>query len=128
MSHPKVIKLNRMTRDERSINALLYPEKDFYRPKTRGECVDMPRPCPYVGCRYHLYLDVDDRSGSLRINYPDKEPWELENSCALDIANSDNNLEEVGAIMGITRERVRQVEKVALARMKAAVDKEASDV
>lgn len=28
-----------------------YPDT---RPKTRGECGDMPRPCPFLSCRYHL--------------------------------------------------------------------------
>lgn len=29
----------------------VYPDE---RPKTRGECYGMPRPCPFVSCRYHL--------------------------------------------------------------------------
>src|ERR1019366_2346037 len=29
------------------------------RPKTRGDCVDGPRPCPWAGCRQHLYLEVN---------------------------------------------------------------------
>lgn len=29
----------------------IYPDE---RPKTRGECYEMPRPCPFVSCRYHL--------------------------------------------------------------------------
>lgn len=28
------------------------------RPRTRGDCLTMPRPCPWVGCRHHLLLDV----------------------------------------------------------------------
>ncbi len=34
------------------------------RPKTRGECASGPRPCPWVSCRHHLYLDVD-KNGSV---------------------------------------------------------------
>ena len=117
---PKVIQLRRLTKDEQRINALLYPERNFWRPQTRADCANVCRPCPYVGCRHHLYLDVDERSGSIRINYPDKEPWQLEHSCSLDIAESprDLTLEDVGEIMCVTRERVRQIESVAQARLK----------
>lgn len=30
---------------------------DPKRPQTRGDCVDGPRPCPWVGCRHHTYID-----------------------------------------------------------------------
>ena len=117
---PKVIQLRRLTKDEQRINALLYPERNYWKPRTRGDCASFGRPCPYVSCRHHLYLDVDERSGSIRLNYQDKEVWELEHSCSLDIAESphDLTLEDVGEIMAVTRERVRQIESVAQARLK----------
>lgn len=117
---PKVIQLRRLTKDEQRILRLLYPERDYWKPKTRADCATFSRPCPYVSCRHHLYLDVDDRSGSIRINYPDKEVWDLEYSCSLDIAESphDLTLEDVGEVMAVTRERVRQIESVAQARLK----------
>ena len=82
------------------------------RPKTRGECGD--RPCPWVSCKHHLYLDVT-AIGSLILNFPDIEPWELSETCALDVAEMDGlTLEEVGDLMNITRERVRQLEQMAM--------------
>lgn len=39
-------------------------------PKTRGDCLSMPRPCPYIGCRHHL--------AELGVLHPDA-------SCALDL-------------------------------------------
>jgi len=86
------------------------------RPQSRAECRDMPRPCPWVACRYHLYLDVNPRNGNVKFNFPDMEPWELTTSCALDIAEAEGGvtLEEIGQAMNLTRERVRQVEVVAL--------------
>jgi len=86
------------------------------RPASRSECRSMPRPCPFVGCRYHLYLDVNPRNGNVKYNFPDLEPWELAYSCALDIAEmgSGVTLEEIGHAMNLTRERVRQLEVVAL--------------
>jgi len=120
---PKVIQIRRLTKDEQRINRLLYPETGFWRPKTRADCDKAPRPCPYVGCRHHLYLDVDQRSGSIRLNYPGKEPWDLEHSCSLDIADlpDELTLEDVGEIMCVTRERVRQIESVAQQRLKRTV-------
>jgi len=78
---------------------------DIDRPKTRGDCIDGPRPCPWVGCRYHLYLDVVyiKTKGRARIVYrhPGKEPWELVFSCALDIADmGPHSLDEIGVFIG----------------------------
>lgn len=81
------------------------------RPTTRGECREVGRPCPYVSCKYHLYLDVDPVSGSISLNHPDREPWELAQTCSLDVADAGGiTLEQVGDYMNITRERARQIE------------------
>lgn len=29
------------------------------RPRTRGDCLAEARPCPWVGCRHHLLLEVE---------------------------------------------------------------------
>jgi hypothetical protein len=93
---------------------LLYP-----RPRTRGECCDEPRPCPYVGCRYHLYLDVNEETGALKLNFPSLEPWELPDTCALDVADrKPHNLEAVAERLGVVRERVRQIEVRALVKLR----------
>jgi hypothetical protein len=34
------------------------PMLQIPRPKTRGECSEEARPCPWVGCRHHLLLEV----------------------------------------------------------------------
>lgn len=81
------------------------------KPRTREDCHKMSRPCLYVSCRHHLYLDVNEETGSVKINFPDKEIWELEETCALDVAeNGGVTLEEAGLIMNLTRERIRQIE------------------
>ncbi|MDF1561910.1 MAG: sigma factor-like helix-turn-helix DNA-binding protein [Deltaproteobacteria bacterium] len=88
------------------------------RPRSRGECREEPRPCPWISCRYHLYLDVSPRTGSLRLNFPDLEVWELEETCALDVAErGGTTLDRVGRLLDLTRERVRQLERLALVRL-----------
>lgn len=88
------------------------------RPATRAECAQGDRPCPFVSCKYHLFLDVSPHTGNIKFNFPDLEVDELPVSCALDVADRDGEtLEEVGAIMNITRERIRQIEVVALRKV-----------
>lgn len=50
-------------------------------------------------------------------NFPDREPSEMppDQSCALDQSEEPNTLEEIGQLMNLTRERVRQIEDMALA-------------
>lgn len=119
----RTISVKRMTKRELEIGRLLYPETDYYKPRTRAECVDGPRPCPYVSCKYHLYIDVSPRTGAIKLNFPDLEVWEMNESCSLDVADrGGTTLEDVGAIMNLTRERIRQVEVKALAKLEALRD------
>jgi hypothetical protein len=119
----RTISVKRMTKRELEIGRMLYPETDYYKPRARGECVDGPRPCPYVSCQHHLYLDVSARTGAIKLNFPDLEVWEMNETCALDVADrGGTTLEDVGAIMNLTRERIRQVEVKALAKLEALRD------
>lgn len=116
----RTISVKRMTRRELEIGKLLYPETDYWKPKTRRDCKGFARPCPFVSCHHHLYVDVSPRTGAIKLNYPDLEVWELSESCSLDIADhGGTTLEDVGAIMNLTRERVRQVELKVLAKLEA---------
>jgi len=119
----RTISVKRMTKRELEIGRLLYPESDYEKPRTREECVDGPRPCPFVSCKHHLYIDVSPRTGAIKLNFPDLEVWEMGESCALDVADrGGTTLEDVGAIMNLTRERIRQVEVKALAKLEALKD------
>ena len=81
------------------------------RPKTRGDCKGGSRPCPWVACSEHLYLDVNPTTGTIKFNFPDHELEDLRATCALDVADEGvHTLEQVGEFMNLTRERVRQVE------------------
>jgi len=115
----KTIAMKRLTREELRVGAAMYPPVDIPRPSTREECREEMRPCPWVACKHHLYLDINPETGSIKINFPDLEPWEMKNTCALDVAERGGiTLEEVGEIMNLTRERIRQVEVRGLLKLK----------
>ena len=121
----KTIARKQMLRDRRRMMSQgTLPEiLDYSRPGSRTECRSGVRPCLFVSCRYHLYLDVNPVTGSIKINFPEKEVWELENTCALDVAEKGGiTLEEVGDIMNLTRERIRQVEVSGLDKIRGGED------
>jgi hypothetical protein len=84
------------------------------RPKTRADCADVERPCPFVACKWNLYLDSSPSSGSITFNFPSREPDEMppNASCALDVADLGGaTLEAVADYMNLTREAIRQTER-----------------
>lgn len=104
--------------------------------------MDGPRPCPFVSCRYHLAVDIVTQMGrpSIWVNGANREIYParfadsrfdefadmaaervlaMGETCTLDIADEGGKtLEEVGALYSITRERVRQMEKKAIVRLR----------
>lgn len=110
------IQIRDLTKAELQIGAMLYPERNYWKPITRGDCANAARPCPYVSCKHHLFLEVNQNTGSIKFNFPDQEVWELEHSCALDVAaEGPATLEHIGHVMNFTRERARQIEVAGLA-------------
>jgi len=103
---------------------------DYDRPVTRADCepggINEQRPCPFVSCKHHLYLEVNPSTGSLKLNFPDREVWELAETCALDVAErvdaTDDRatLVEIGRVLNLTRERIRQIEEDAKERAQRA--------
>jgi hypothetical protein len=100
-------------------------EIEASRPRSRADCANGPRPCMFIACKHHLYLDVNPATGSIKLNFPDREVWELDETCALDVADKGGiTLEEVGSIMNLTRERIRQVETRGLAKLRVIAEDE----
>ena len=66
---------------------------------------------------------MNPATGTIKLNFPDLEVWELAVSCALDVAeNGGSAIEAIGQLMNVTRERVRQIEAQALAKLLAVAD------
>lgn len=118
----RTINVKRMTRREVEMARGNAPEPGSYpRPSTRAECANGARPCPFISCKYHLYLDVSPKTGSIKLNFPDLDVWDLPVSCSLDVADAGGStLEDVGSIMNLTRERIRQLEVKALSKLESA--------
>lgn len=92
------------------------------RPATRGDCEDAPRPCPYVGCNYNLFLDVDPAYGRITLNGPDsRDPADVdpEWSCALDVADRGaQRREDIARALDVVPERIRQIHVAAIGKMR----------
>ena len=61
----RTISVKRMTKRELEIGRLLYPETGYEKPRSREECLEGPRPCPFVSCKHHLFIDVSPRTGAI---------------------------------------------------------------
>lgn len=118
-------------REETAEYALQRPfSLDETFPSTYGECLSRrlgseEKPCHFVRCAYHLAIEVSEETGAIKINFPDALDGDaldmraLPATCALHLSAEEHTLEEVGAIVNITRERARQIETKGLESLKA---------
>ena len=114
----RTIATKRLSKDELALSEELR-SVEYERPSHRSACASGVRPCPYVSCKHHLYLDVNPETGSIKLNFPDLDVWEMAETCALDVADRGGiTLEEVGEILNLTRERIRQVEVKGLEKLR----------
>lgn len=124
-SAPKLIPLDLPVGPSRELSARLDPEAlaelEAARPHNRRDCRDGLRPCPFVGCRYSLYLDHRSR-GIPKDVWWGRDPTEMAETCALDVADrGPHALEKVGQFYDVTRERVRQIEAGAIRSLRAGL-------
>lgn len=133
-------------RESRTIDVLRLPQRDLRagtaqfplhewdgqrhasgleRPRVFGDCErdgwGALRPCPFVACRYHLALDIQP-SGHIRLAFgsDDLEAWASRPHCALRHCADEATLDDVGGILGMTRERIRQIELDAIRAMRTS--------
>ena len=93
-------------------------------PATRGECAGHEGPCAYVSCRHHLALDAT-YAGAVVLRWnPEEEPDRP--TCALDVVDATGGLgfDEIGKILGCTRERVRQIHDKAIGKIAPLMEQE----
>lgn len=125
--HPRTINLYRQPSSR--LDRLRADEPDDGKrrlPLTWGDCQDDDEPCPYVSCRYHLFLGIDPSTGSLKLNFPDlfdldgaPEVEKMPGTCALKVAERGGvTLEAIGELLNVTRERARQLEAAAMEHMR----------
>lgn len=93
---------------------------EHWRPRRRADCAGVPRPCPFVACRYNMFLDVrtDGRLVRLRGN---KGPLSVDpaTSCALDIAErGPRQVTEIAELLGVTKARISQLVDHATLRLR----------
>lgn len=124
----KTIALKRLSEEEKENADQIMSEMEHLRPKSRQDCRVGDRPCPFVSCKYHLYLDVNPHTGSIKLNFPDLAVWELAETCSLDVADRGGiTLEEVGELLNLTRERIRQVEATGLEKLRLGYEGDDED-
>lgn len=119
-----ILRLVRRAHDEQTD---MHPRlRDPGAPKTRGECVDGPRPCKWFACRKHLWaIQGEERPGRRHGEADTRHAIVRQGtgeSCALDVV--DKNPDGIGAEdldghMGMTAERVRQIEEFGRATLRA---------
>lgn len=92
------------------------------RPKTRADCADVPRPCPYISCRHHLFLDVSFKKLVFNSNAEDPTEMPADASCSLDIADRGvHTFPEMAELFrgGVTRQAIQFIERDAVTKLRA---------
>lgn len=85
-------------------------EMTNYFASTGGRCLRGDEPCPRMDCRFHVH-------GDARPSKMASAPAAAV-TCALKFARRGGmTLEEVGTVLRLTRERVRQIEVSALGKL-----------
>jgi hypothetical protein len=99
------------------------------RPVTRADCANVPRPCPFVSCKYNLYLEVQRLEGAalprVRLTQPTRAPWQVPpaESCVLDLVGDVEDPKplmqtEVARLLNLDTEWIRQIEVRGRARLR----------
>ena len=92
------------------------------RPRTRAECADVPRPCPYVSCRHNLYLD-ETHGGAVKLLFPGRPPEKMPPawSCTLDIAErfevKGASFPQIAKALHVSMQRAEQIAKQGIAKL-----------
>jgi hypothetical protein len=89
-------------------------------PRTRGDCANVPRPCPYVDCRSHLWLRLQqEQPGNPQAGKQGETTFRPSTmqTCALDVAERGASYEEIGEHLGMDSTRARQIAQAAIEKL-----------
>lgn len=88
--------------------------------ETGGTCRRQSKTCKRTECRMHMAAIEDAKA---RVGRPTtRPPVVMVEACVLDAADKGGlSLEEVARRLGITRERVRQIEQIGMRRFNARI-------
>ncbi len=121
-----------INRESRAFRELLRVVPEYEKPRTRAECENGPRPCPFISCRQNLSADIisvvdyrrAEMTENIRLLHPGKDdPTDIEpptgNNCALDYANRGGmSFDEIAEVFDFSRQRVQQIEQGALRKLR----------
>lgn len=99
---------------------------DAVRPRRRADCGLVPRPCPWVGCRHHLAIDVVGRS---IIHHPNALE-DLEETCSLDVAERTSesgavlSLYDIARLVGRRKETIVNENRGAIQALREAMEEQ----
>ncbi|MCB2188621.1 MAG: hypothetical protein KQJ78_19545 [Deltaproteobacteria bacterium] len=103
--------------------SLAGPEPFFLptrRPTRRAECFQGPRPCPWVGCRWHLAWEVTAVRKLLLAGDTTEAAQaitELRHTCVMDLADTEPGMAEIGRALGVSHQRVDQMINKIIAKL-----------
>ena len=75
----------------------------YPKPRCRDDCLGLPRPCPYVSCWWHTYLDLKP-NGEVVYNWGNRPVEDIPywGSCVLDLADGGGiEEEELSEVLGM---------------------------
>lgn len=122
--------LTRNERDQLARDLVLLGNVRLGPPRDDRDCPTGP--CPHVGCRFNLYIEVDDNITSLM--FPGRHVDEIAETCSLRVARAAAlrreaadrpgdpamSFAEIGRYLNLTAETARAELKTALAKLRAA--------
>ena len=82
------------------------------------------RPCPYAGCKYHLFseraMKVDRGTSDIEVAADVYVLLAMEETCVLDIAQHGGIMQgEIASHLGLEEDAVRKIEKRALPKLRS---------
>jgi hypothetical protein len=110
-------KQSRRRQQEARTDDMFHVALDALRPRHREDCLtgdNAARPCPWVGCRHHMALSVDEESGNIKETFPHLEILSnpegaglrvlegLVGTCVLDICDKvDGGIGGIGGLLAM---------------------------